>query len=359
VNRTKQVVIAVVIIVVGVLIVYFAFRPATSGHGSASSVQLRIASWGGDLQDALNREEIQPAARMIGVSARVETYSGEYDRLAATIRNDTNMFDIVHVESIFVKQGAAEKLTLPIDWTIVDRKALVESATDTNGIGALSWALVLAWNTDRLPKNAAPPKTWTDFFDLQKYPGPRCVRKTPESNLEMALLADGVSPDRIYQPTLDVQRALKRLDAIKSSITWWSSGAELEQKLTAGCSLAAAWNGRVLNLKKSDNQPVDFTYEQAINQYDWWVIPANTKHTKEAMRFLAALSEGVGQDAIATRFGYGPVSKKALREMSPDVRSTIPTDPINLSRGIVFDTDWWMHNQKTALAEWNKWLLQQ
>jgi putative spermidine/putrescine transport system substrate-binding protein len=310
------------------------------------------------LQDALDKDVIQPIARSVGVTAKVETYSGEYDRLAATIRNNTNPFDLVHVETVFVKQGAAEKLTLPIDWSIVKRDDFVEGATDDNAIGALSWALVLAWNEDRLPKGAAPPKTWQDFFDLKRFPGPRCVRKTPESNLEFALLADGVSPGAVYSGGLDVPRALKKLETIKGSITWWSSGAELEQKLTSGCSLAAAWNGRVLNLKQTNHQPVAFTYEGAINQYDWWVVPANTKHRTEAMRFLAALGSGVGADEIAQRFGYGPVAKKALEQLAPEVRATIPSAPENLARGILFNSAWWFDNEKSATDQWNKWLIQ-
>ena len=116
-------------------------------------------------------------------------------------------------------------------------------------------------------------------------------------------IADGVPREAVYNNGLDVDLALRKLSSIKSSITWWSSGAELEQRLTTSCSLAAAWNGRVLNLAHTNAQPVALTYEGGINQYDWWVIPANSTHKAEAMRFLAALGAGVGQQEIAKQFG--------------------------------------------------------
>lgn len=320
-------------------------------------VELHVASWGGDLQQALDESMIQPAAKMAGVRAHTESYSGDYDHLAATIRNNTNQFDVVHVETVFMMQGAAEHLTVPIDWSVVDRNQFVPSATDTNGVGVLSWSLVLAWNENRLPKGVPPPSSWQDFFDLARYPGPRCMRKTPESNLEIALLADGVPPGQVYQGGLDTGRALHKLDSIKKNITWWASGAELEQKLTAGCSLAAAWNGRAQGLRTTNQAPIALTFDGAVTQYDWWVIPANSHHRAEAMKFLAALGAGVGSDKIAQRFGYGPVSKEALDKLPADLRKTIPTAPENLSRGIVFDADWWFRNEKAVTNRWNDWLI--
>jgi len=67
-----------------------------------------------------------------------------------------------------------------IDWSIVKRDDFVEGATDDNAIGALSWALVLAWNEDRLPKGAAPPKTWRALYCTPSRSNPsRVSRWTP------------------------------------------------------------------------------------------------------------------------------------------------------------------------------------
>ena len=42
------------------------------------------------------------------------------------------------------------------------------------------------------------PTTLADFFDTEKFPGKRGLRKSPKANLEMALIADGVAPDEVY-----------------------------------------------------------------------------------------------------------------------------------------------------------------
>ena len=55
---------------------------------------------------------------------------------------------------------------------------------------------------------------WADLFDTAKIPGKRTFYKwSAPGVLEIALLADGVAPDKLYP--LDLDRAFKKLDTIK------------------------------------------------------------------------------------------------------------------------------------------------
>jgi|GEM_PF-3736241 putative spermidine/putrescine transport system substrate-binding protein len=320
-------------------------------------VTLHFASFGGSFQDDLDRAVIKPICREIGCDSQVDAYSGEYDHLAATIKNGTNPFDLVHVETRFLIQGGKGGLLAPINWKEVDENKLVPGAKNRFGVGLLAWSLVLAWNQSRLPAGTPPPSSWKDFFNIKKYPGPRALRNTPEGNIELALLADGVKPQDLYKNGLDVDRALRKLSTIKPYISWWTSGAELEQKLSTSCIMAAAWNGRVFNLKKAAQVPVAFTYDGSINQFDWWVIPANSAHKNLAMKFLAAFVNGQGQDTIAKNFGYGPVALKALGAIPPDLLEQLPSDPTNAKLGVPFDGEWWAQNEAAVEKRWNQWLL--
>jgi putative spermidine/putrescine transport system substrate-binding protein len=321
--------------------------------------QLQLASFGGSFQEALDRSVVQPIAKKLGIGAKIDTYGGEYDHLAATIKSGTNTYDLVHVETRFLIQGGRQDLLAPIDWKVVDRSAFVTGATDTYGVGLLSWSLVLSWNSQRLAAGTPPPSSWADFFDTAKYPGPRALRNTSEGNLEIALLADGVPKEQLYQNGLDVARALKKLSSIQNSITWWEAGAELEQKLTSSAVLAAAWNGRVAHLKQAANVPVGWTYNGSINQFDWWVVPVNAPHKDLAMKFLAATAEGTGQVEIARGFGYGPVAKAALAAMPQDLRAETPSAPENARLGVVFDGAWWASHTKEVTDQWNQWRIRQ
>lgn len=346
------------IMVVGLMVAGLAGcgKAKAPGAGEAQP-QLRLASFGGSFQETLDRSVIQPIAKKLGVQAKVDAYGGEYDRLTATIKDGTNPYDLVHVETRFLIQGGAKGLLAPIDWTVVPKSDFVQGATSQYGVGLLSWSLVLAWNTQRLPAGVPPPTTWAGFFNTKKYPGPRALRNTPEGNLEIALLADGVPKADLYKGGLDVTRALKKLDTLKASITWWSTGAELEQKLTSSAVLAAAWNGRVAHLKHAAKVPVGWTYNGSINQFDWWVVPVNSPHKALAMRFLAATANGTGQLEIAKEFGYGPVAKVALEAMPADLRAETPSAPENSRLGVPFDGAWWAGHITDVMARWNRWRL--
>lgn len=318
---------------------------------------LHFASFGGSFQDDLDRAVIKPICQQIGCDSRVDAYSGEYDHLAATIKNGTNPFDLVHVETRFLIQGGQQGLLAPIDWKQVDATKLVPGARNEYGVGLLAWSLVLAWNQSRLPAGVPAPTSWSDFFNVKKYPGPRAMRNSPEGNIELALLADGVKPQDLYKNGLDVDRALRKLATIRAYISWWSSGAELEQKLSTSCVMAAAWNGRVFNLRKAAQVPVAYTYNGSINQFDWWVIPANSSQKALAEKFLSVFVDGEGQPTIAKDFGYGPVSLKVLDGLAPDLLREMPSYPANAQLGVIFDGEWWAKNEAAVQQKWNRWLI--
>lgn len=350
------------IMILGIISIIFSGLFHETHAESASrnpDTPLSFASFGGSFQDDLKKFVIVPICQELHCVPRVDAYSGEYDHLTATIKNDTNPFDIVHVETRFLLQGAQDGVLSPIDWHQVDEAELVPGAKNAYGAGLLEWSLVMAWNQSRLPAGVSAPASWADFFDVKKYPGPRAMRNTPEGNIELALLADGVSPGDLYKNGLDVDRALRRLSTIKPYISWWTSGAELEQKLSTSSAMAAAWNGRVYNLRRTAGIPLEYTYAGAINQFDWWVIPINSSHKAMAMKFLAAFADGQGQATIAKDFGYGPVTLKVLKQIGPDLLRELPSYRENADQGVPFDGAWWAKNQAMVQEKWNRWLLQQ
>ena len=325
----------------------------------SSAATFHVASFGGSFQEDLDKAVIVPICTEIRCSPQVDAYSGEYDHLAASIKNGTNPFDLVHVETRFLLQGAKEGVLSPIDWNQVDGSKLVPGAKNPYGVGLLAWSLVMTWNQSRLPAGVATPTSWRDFFDVKRYPGPRAMRNTPEGNIELALLADGVAPQDLYKNGLDVDRGLRKLSTIKPYISWWSSGAELEQKLSTSCVMAAAWNGRVYNLRRTAHIPLDYTYAGSINQFDWWIIPTNSPHKDLATKFLAAfVLDGPGQETISRDFGYGPVTLKVLDQIEPDLLHQLPSYPPNAAQGVPFDGAWWADNQASVQEKWNRWLLQ-
>jgi putative spermidine/putrescine transport system substrate-binding protein len=89
--------------------------------------------------------------------------------------------------------------------------------------------------------------------------------------LEVALLADGVDPAKLYP--LDVDRAFRSLERIRPNIAVWASPPVGGTQLIASgdVDLAFAVNNEVENAKLR-GAPIDFHFNQGIYTTNSWVI---------------------------------------------------------------------------------------
>jgi putative spermidine/putrescine transport system substrate-binding protein len=112
------------------------------------------------------------------------------------------------------------KMAAPIDWNVVDRSALsAVQLSFPNLIGFVVQSNLLCYSTKKWP-GANHPNSWADFWDVQKFPGRRALRRTqPLQMIEAALLADGVKESEFYPVNFD--RAFRKLDQIKPHIKTW------------------------------------------------------------------------------------------------------------------------------------------
>ncbi|MER9056910.1 PotD/PotF family extracellular solute-binding protein [Mesorhizobium sp. M0910] len=197
------------------------------------------------------------------------------------------------------------------------------------------------------------PKTWADVFNTEKYPGKRLFSNVPVDFgvLEVALLADGVAPENIYP--LDVDRALKKLDSIKSDILWYDFGTQQVALLQQGDAvIGAGWDGRVKALQR-DGGTIEFSTEQAIVKPDLWILPKGG-NSELGARFLAFIDNPERQAKFATCIGYAPALRKAYDLLPANQKFTV--DPNNLKGVVVWNDEYWAKNAREVTARFNEWL---
>src|SRR5690606_12474056 len=151
------------------------------------------------------------------------------------------------------------------------------------------WSTVYAYNHDTLTGDK--PTTMQDFFDLEKFPGKRALRKRAQVNLEWALLADGVPADKVYERLATpegLEQAFAKLDSIKHEIVWFDSWSQAPQLLNdGGAVFVQSANGRFFDAIRRENKPFTLVWDGHLYDLDAWGIVKGTPKLDEALKFVA------------------------------------------------------------------------
>lgn len=322
-------------------------------NAAKDSGKIVVVSWGGDYQAAQQKAMFEPFKKDTNIQL-VEDSPVNLGKLKSMVQSGNVQWDVVDVLGADVPKLVAEGLLEPIDYSIVDKKDLLETAANQYAVDIDYYSTVLSYNKDKFA-GSQTPKSWNDFFDKDKFQGKRAMYKSPITTLEIALLADGVDPKKLYP--LDVQRAFNKLDKIKDQIIWWEQGAQPVQLLAdKEVVLAAAWNGRISGAT-SKGQPLAFSYEQGILDAESWVVPKGSKNKSTAMKFINYASQAKPQAELLKVIPYGPTNKKSFELMDANYAKTLPTYPDNLSKQILLDTKWWNDNFAKVNEQFKSWML--
>jgi putative spermidine/putrescine transport system substrate-binding protein len=340
-------------LILGLLIpLLLAVYGSCSTQDRAGSKTLTVVSYGGgDYQKSHKEAFCLPFAEATGISVDSAAWNADYGKLKAMVESGRVSWDVVDVTAAEFARGQREGLFATLNLLPEDCEFLPGSITP-EGVASVYWATVLAYSRKAFPSN--PPKTWKDFWDVQGYPGGRALNDDPRGNLEFALLADGVPKEKLYP--LDVDRAFKKLDAIKPYVrVWWSDSTQpVQLLLNDSVALSSAWNGRIFANADARDQ-IGYTWQGAAQELDYWIIPRGSLHQDTASLFIL-FSSLPGPLAQQTKIvGYGPANKAALRAVPEDIRPLLPTYPANWDTSFVVNSDWWAKNEEEMKTRWLTW----
>ena len=185
--------------------------------------ELVVVDWGGPYTDAHKKASFEPFEKKYGVKVTVVT-PPDMGKLKAMVESGNVEWDVVAVDDYFVVRAGSLGMLEKLDFDVISKDGLPKEVVHDYGVPYNLFSTVIAYNTDVFPEGNHP-KNWADFWDTEKFPGPRALNKYAPSTLEAALLADGVEPKDLYP--LDVDRAFAKLDELKDDIkVWWTAGAQ-------------------------------------------------------------------------------------------------------------------------------------
>ncbi|OWO94250.1 ABC transporter substrate-binding protein [Rhizobium esperanzae] len=307
-----------------------------------------FSSWGGTTQDAQKAAWASPFTDKTGITV-VQDGPTDYGKLKAMVEAGEVNWDVVDVEGDYAAQAGKNGQLEKLDFSIIDKSKLDPRFVTDYSVGSFYYSFVIGCNADAVK---ACPKTWADLFDTAKFPGKRTFYKwSAPGVIEAALLADGVPADKLYP--LDLDRAFKKLDTIKSDIIWWSGGAQSQQLLaSAEAPFGSVWNGRMTALAATGIK-VETSWEQNITAADALVVPKGAPNAEAAMKFIALATSAEPQAALAKATGYAPINLDSAKLMDPETAKTL-RDQQTASQ-VNADMNYWAENRDAIGEKWYAW----
>ena len=337
---------------------------------SASTVvladSLTVVSWGGAYTRSQVKAYHEPWEAKTGIKINSEDYNGGLAQVKAQVESGNVTWDLVDVELSDAVRGCDEGLFEPIDASILPaapdgttwNKDFLDGTVTDCAVGQIVWSTVYAYDASKFP--GAKPTTMADFFNTEKFPGKRGLRKNPKANLEFALIADGVPVNEVYEVLSDsagIDRAFAKLDSIKSSIVWWEAGAQPPQLLADGeVAMTTAYNGRLFNAIVNEKKPFVIVWDGQVWDLDLWAIPKGTRNLKGALEFVAFSTDTVRNWDQSNYISYGPVRRSAQALLSPEMEPHMPTAAANFKNALQNDYQFWADNQDELNERFNTWL---
>ncbi|MGE0239010.1 MAG: ABC transporter substrate-binding protein [Parvibaculaceae bacterium] len=323
---------------------------------------LTVTSWGGAYQKSQEKAYFEPYTQKTGVKVLQDEWDGSTAKIKGMVETKQVIWDIVDVEPGHALQGCEEGWLEKFDYSALGGKdAFIEGAAMDCAVGTIVFGTIYAYDAGKFPDGG--PATMADLWNVEKFPGPRALRKSPKTTLEFALIADGVPPKDVYTVlgTEDgVERAFKKLDEIKPHVkVWWTAGAQPPQLLADGeVVMATAWNGRIYDAVKNNGKNFKIVWDGQGMDFNLWAIPAGARHADMAKQFVAFTVDPNVMAEQSKYISYGPTLKAAIAKVPADILADLPTAPENAKNAFVVSSEFWADHDEELTERFNAWLAQ-
>ncbi len=324
---------------------------------AASSNKVVVGTWGGTYGADQKETLFDPFTEATGIE--VEIINGSAMNSAAAkrfVETGTYEWDAAGFGQIEFTVAHSNGLLEPIDYSVVSSD---DKTPDTQfhdfGVSISTTSETICYRTDVFGDDG--PRTWADYWDVEKYPGPRGMWKNAYTFVVFCLLADGVPYEEVYP--LDLERAFAKADEIKDDVTvWWTSGSQSQDVIRSkNVVMTELWSGRAAALKK-EGVPIEISYDSGVLSKGWWVIPKGAPNRENAMKlfdFIAGPKPGAD---FATRQLYGPTNLKSIDLIEPDLRPLMNTSPENFDKQLQYEGgDYWVENLAKVNERFLTWLV--
>ena len=347
-------------------------KQAPVADADSGDRSITVVSWGGSYSRACVLGYHESFTAESGIQVDLEDYNGGLAQIRAQVEAGAVHWDVVDLGIADAVTGCDEGVLELIDPAFLPPGPNGEPAAEDFlpemntecGVGTLLFSTIYAYNPETL--TGPPPTSIADFFDLERFPGRRGMRRVPDVNLEFALLADGVSKERVYDllsTPEGLDRAFRKLDTIKDQVVWWEAGAQPPQLLADGeVVMSTAYNGRIFNAQVLEGQPFVIVWDGQVMDRGQLVVVADTPRREDALRFLRHAARSESMASVGGYIAYSPARRSGQAlidrqvETGEEMWPHMPTNPENMKNFLMTDWEWWSDHKDEMQERFAAWL---
>ena len=237
-------------------------------------------------------------------------------------------------------------------------------------VGNIIFSWNFGYNTNVF---SAGPSRIEDFFDTVKFPGKRGLYTNARTNLEIALVADGVSSKAVYavleNQTGAVDRAINKVKALcedpNGGCIFWSYGSKpVDLLLSKDVVMSTAWSNKLFIAEVDNNEPIKQVWHGQVMDYEYFAIVSGSSNQEEAMNTLRYFTSTEASATLAKHVPYAPWRNSALdvikasepwyKDGRTNILPYIPISQQNTHRYILSNYDYWVNYESEIEKKWKK-----
>ncbi|WP_299362068.1 extracellular solute-binding protein [uncultured Paracoccus sp.] len=317
---------------------------AGAGGAWAQSNEVIMQDPGGGYGEALREVMYDPFEEETGIDVITVQEARSGPRIKAQVEAGKAEWDLTFIFDQETKL-LGDCCLADIDYSMMSEEAqntlaaMPDNLKRPKGVALQVIGVGLVYNTDVYAADAAP-QSWADFWDVEKFPGKRCMPAWPRFTMEAALMADGVAKEDLYP--LDVERALTKLEQIKPHVSkWWTTAAQPPQLLLDGeADMCMAYTGSTSQLAL-EGAPLEVEWNQGFVYYDFFSIPKGAPNIENAHKLLSWRLEPQRAAELTSNFPVALPSPVVFEAADPEVSKYWANNPANTAKAIEWSPDYW------------------
>jgi len=329
-----------------------AMSAASANAQTSASKTFVMAAFGGVNQTALDQACLDPFAAAHGLTPEDTTNSS-----LAELEVQEKSHDVtwnVDLDALPGPYGNWGSVVQPINYKIVGRTSIPKAYQWKYATGVSTVTAVIVYNATAYGGKA--PKTWSDFFNLKKFPGQREMPSVAYNGAYAISEAAEMAYQNASQPHYPIIKkdVFAEMDKIKSHVTLYTSTTQAEEAIVSGQAdmvmLSANHALPAIASLPSGSPTWKVQWNQNLVETNQFEVPKGAPDTKLDMEFIHYCLETGPQVTYATLVADGPVNPAAAAALPQSLKATEPAghskdaSPIN--------QDYW---SPSVSAKWATW----